>query len=81
MTTFTFTLVDEASGTRAEARYVMDDKEGQRILACYDHTGACKGDYQQAFAAMAQQMMESITSRVCTWERANAADPIVPKPE
>ncbi len=78
MTTFTFAIVDDAQGFKAERRYVVDDKEGERIMQCY-----CWGEkeHDKAFTAIAAQLMQTITDHVCAYERAHAAEPIVPKPE
>lgn len=80
MTTISFSLVDEQSGTKTSLSYSVTDKEGERILSCYVDCYRCKGP-EAAFASMAEQMMQSITSHVCAYERAKAADPIVPKPD
>lgn len=80
MTTFTFLMVDEVCGIKVEQRYVVDDKEGERILDCYSKGWGCKG-HEEAFRAMTKQMMQMVTNHVCAYERANAAQPIVPKPE
>lgn len=81
MTTFTFSMVDDGSGTKASVTYDVSDEEGKRILSCYCDYAKCKDDPSAAFSALAKQMMQAMTNHVCAYERANAASPIVPKQE
>lgn len=76
MTTFTFYLSDPNVGEMKKS-YEVTDKEGERILGCFE----CEKDYEKAFADISSRMMQTIVDHVCAYERAHAADPIVPKPE
>ena len=82
MATFTFSVVDEAAGFKAERKFSVDDKQASRIFACFEACYDLKEDRDAAFGHMAGRMIDTIVGHVAGWERAQAAlDPIEPKPE